>query len=135
VFDRRLNFLNLCPASDLPGDVRPLIARYGATCQPSTLVNWLNAQIRSCQIRDWDDCRPTGNEWQMCAAFFDHGYTTYAPPTLHERCREERDGDGYLVETCSYTWTQAGAPAPAGTPSTPSNPWPLSRAPRFDWTD
>ncbi|NCA90296.1 MAG: conjugal transfer protein TrbM, partial [Gammaproteobacteria bacterium] len=29
LFDRRLDFLNLCPASDLPGDVRPLIARYG----------------------------------------------------------------------------------------------------------
>ena len=79
LLDRRLDFLNLCPASDLPGDVRPLIASYGATCQPSTLVNWLNAQIRSCEIRNWDDsddCQPTGNEWRMCAPFFDHGYTT-----------------------------------------------------------
>ena len=85
LFDRRLDFLNLCPASDLPGDVRPLIARYGATCQPGTLVNWLNTQIRSCEIRTWDDsddCRPTGNEWRMCAPFFDHGYTTYEAPTL-----------------------------------------------------
>jgi hypothetical protein len=138
LFDRRLDFLNLCSASALPGDVRPLIARYGATCQSSTLVNWLNAQIRSCQIRNWDDsddCRPTGNEWRMCAPFFDHGYTTYEAPTLHERCREERDGDGYLVETCSYTWTEAGAPAPVETSTTRTSPWPLSRAPHFDWTD
>ena len=33
LFEKRLNFLNLCPTADLPGDVRPMIARYGATCQ------------------------------------------------------------------------------------------------------
>ena len=47
LFEKRLDFLNLCPTSDLPGDVRPMIARYGATCQPSQLVRYLNGQIRA----------------------------------------------------------------------------------------
>jgi hypothetical protein len=118
--------------------VRPLIARYGATCQPGTLVNWLNAQTRSCEIHnsdDSDDCRPTGNEWRVCAPFFEHGYTTYEAPTLHEQCHEERDGDGYRVELCSYTWTEAGAPAFVETTPAQTSTRHLSRSPRFDLGD
>jgi len=112
LFEKRLDFLNLCPTADLPGDVRPMIAHYGATCQPNQLVSDLNDQIRSCPARDMnsgDDCEPTGNEWRICAAFFDHGYTIYAPPRLNERCTRERDDDGYWTQRCSYTWTSAGS--------------------------
>ena len=116
LLEKRLDFLNLCPASDLPGDVRPMIARYGATCQPSTLVSYLNGRIRACEMRDRegeDDCAPTGNEWRVCAAFYDHGYTVYEPPQLQERCSRERGDDGYWMERCTYTWTSAGSAAPA----------------------
>jgi hypothetical protein len=78
LFERRLDFLNLCPAPGMPGDVRPMLARCGATCQPATLVSRLNAQIQTCEMRDPDDasaCRPTGNEWRVCASFYGHGYT------------------------------------------------------------
>lgn len=118
LFERRRDFLNLCPSSDLAADINPLIARYGAQCQPSTLVNSLNAQIRSCEQRDPDDveaCRPTGNEWRLCAPFFDHSHTIYQAPTLHERCEETRDSDGYRVERCHFTWTEAGEPEPVPT--------------------
>ena len=111
LFEKRLDFLNLCPASDLPGDVRPMIARYGATCQPTQLVRYLNGQIRSCQIRatdSGDECEPSGNEWRVCASFYDHGYTVYEPPQLQEQCSRERDDDGYWTERCSYSWISAG---------------------------
>ncbi len=111
LFEKHLDFLNLCPASDLPGDVRPMIARYGATCQPTQLVSHLNGQVRACQMRRTDgvdDCKPSGNEWRICAAFYDHGYTVYEPPRLQEQCSRERDGNGYWTERCSYSWTIAG---------------------------
>ena len=116
LFEKRLDFLNLCPASGLPGDVRPMIARYGATCQPTQLVRYLNGQIRSCQVRATDgvdDCEPSGDEWRICAAFYDHGYTVYDPPQLQEQCSRERGDDGYWTERCSYTWVGAGSAAPA----------------------
>jgi hypothetical protein len=116
LFDRRLDFMNLCPAPDLPGDMRPMIARYGATCQPATLVNQLNAQIRACEAREPDDpraCQPTGTEWRICAPFYGNGYTAYEAPELHEECARVRDADGYLVERCAYAWTEAGAEVPA----------------------
>ena len=115
LFERRLDFLNLCPASGMPGDVRPMLARYGATCQPATLVSRLNAQIQACEMRDPDDtaiCRPAGNEWRVCASFYGHGYTAYEAPELHEECAWVRDKDGYLVERCAYGWTEAGAEVP-----------------------
>jgi len=115
LFERRLDFLNLCPAPGMPGDVRPMLARYGATCQPATLVSRLNAQIQACEMRDPDDssaCQPTGNEWRVCASFYGHGYTAYEAPELHEECARVRDTDGYLVERCAYAWTKAGAEAP-----------------------
>jgi hypothetical protein len=115
LFERRLDFLNLCPAPGMPGDVRPMLARYGATCQPATLVNRLNAQIQACEMGDPDDasaCRPTGNEWPVCASFYGHGYTAYEAPELHDACARVRDMDGYLVERCAYGWTEAGAEAP-----------------------
>ena len=121
LFEKRLDFLNLCPASDLPGDVRPMIARYGATCQPSQLVRYLNGQIRSCQMRATDgvdDCEPSGDEWRICAAFYDHGYTVYEPPQLQEHCSRERGDDSYWTERCTYTWVSAGSAvsAPTGAP-------------------
>jgi len=115
LFERRLDFLNQCPASDMSSDVRPMIARYGASCQPATLVDRLNAQIRACETRNPDDletCRPSGDEWQVCASFYAHGYTIYEAPELHEACEMVRDTDGYLVERCAYAWTKAGAQAP-----------------------
>jgi hypothetical protein len=71
LFERRLDFLNLCPAPDMPSDVCPMLARYGATGQPAALVSRLNAQIHACEMRDPDDagtCRPTGNEWRETPA-------------------------------------------------------------------
>ena len=121
LFDKRLDFLNLCPAPDLPGDVRPMIARYGATCQPTQLVSFLNAQIRLCEMRSADgsgDCRPTGDEWRICAPLYDHAYTTYEAPRLHERCQRQPDGDGYLAEHCTYTWIEASVIPPATAPAT-----------------
>ena len=114
LLERRLDFLNLCPASGMPGDVRPMLARYGATCQPATLVSRLNAQIQACEMRDTGNaatCRPTGNEWRVCASFYGHGYTAYEAPELHEECARVRDTDGYLVERCAYGWTAAGTEA------------------------
>jgi hypothetical protein len=115
LFERRLDFLNLCAPPGMPGDVRQLLARYGATCQPATLVSRLNAQIHACEAREADDpttCQPTGNEWQVCASFYGHGYTAYDAPELHEMCARVRDTDGSLVERCDYAWTEAGAEAP-----------------------
>jgi hypothetical protein len=126
LFKKRRDFLNLCP-TDLPADVRPMIARYGAPCQPGALLGVLNGQIASCELRaaqTGDDCTPTGNEWQICAAFYDHGYTIYAPPQLAEQCTLERE-DGYLTERCSYTWTAApaaAAPAPAAASASAASP-------------
>lgn len=119
LFERRLNFLNLCSAPGMPGDVRPMLARYGATCQPATLVCRLNAQIQACEMRDPDNtatCRPNGNEWRVCASFYGHGYTAYEAPELHEECVRVRDTNGYLVERCGYAWTEAGAEAPERNP-------------------
>ena len=114
LFEKRLDFLNLCPADDLPGDVRPMMARDGVTCQPTQLVSYLNSQIRLCELiaEDSDDCEPRGDEWLICAAYYDHEYTTYEPPELHESCSEECDDDGYCTETCTYTWIVASSPAP-----------------------
>jgi len=130
LLNRRLDFLNLCPVSDLPADIRPLIASYGAQCQPPTLVSYLNAQIQWCEARNIDgtaDCKPSGDEWQMCAPFFDNAYTTYEAPRLNERCTMVTDADGYETERCTYTWTEAGAtppvePAPATTTPSPVRP-------------
>jgi len=132
LFEKRLDFLNLCPASGLPGDVRPMIARYGATCQPSQLVRSLNGQIRSCQMRatdSGDDCEPSGNEWRVCASFYDHGYTVYEPPLLQEQCSRERDDGGYWTERCSYIWINAGdaAAATEGSPLSELVPSSLGR--------
>jgi len=58
--------------------VRPLIASYGTTCQPTQLVAYLNQQISWCGLRNFDgtpECRPTGDEWRMCAPFYDHPVT------------------------------------------------------------
>jgi len=121
LFKKRRDFLALCP-TDLPADVRPMIARFGALCQPDALLGVLNGQIASCEQRADEtgkDCTPTGHEWQICAAFYDHGYTIYTPPQLTEQCTLERE-DGYLTERCSYTWTAtpaAAAPAAASPPS------------------
>ncbi len=117
LFDRRLDFLNLCPAPDLAADVRPLIVSYGATCQPAQLMAYLNQQIRWCGLRNFDgtaDCRPTGDEWRMCAPFYDHPVTAYEAPRLDEECEEVPDADGTLVERCTYTWVPADAPVSAG---------------------
>jgi hypothetical protein len=117
LFDRRLDFLNLCPAPDLPADVRPLIASYGATCQPDQLVAYLNQQISWCELRNFDgnaDCRPSGDEWQLCAPFFDNAYTTYEAPQLREQCEEVPNTDGTLVERCTYTWVLADEAVPTG---------------------
>ena len=116
LFEKRLDFRNLCPASDLPGDVRPMIARHGATCQPSRLVSYLNGQIRTCEMRDRDgedECKPSDNEWRICATFYEHGYTVYKPPQLQEQCSRGRDDDGYWTERCSYSWISAGDAASA----------------------
>jgi len=120
LLNRRLDFLNLCPASDLPADIRPLIASYGAQCQPPTLVSYLNAQIQWCEARNLDgsaDCKPSGDEWRMCAPFYDHAYTTYEAPRLNERCTMVTDADGYETERCTYIWTEAGAPPPPADPA------------------
>jgi hypothetical protein len=118
LFERRLDFLSLCPAPDLPGDVRALLARDGARCQPPELVRHLNDPIRRCERRAGDAaaaCRPTGNEWRTCAAFYDHAYTTYEAPRLQERCRRASDPDGYVTRRCAYTWTTAEtSPEPIG---------------------
>jgi hypothetical protein len=61
---------------------------------------------------DARDCRPTGNEWRICASFYGHGYTAYEAPELHEACARVRDTDGYLVVRCAYGWIETGAEAP-----------------------
>jgi hypothetical protein len=109
-----------------------MVARYGATCQPSRLVSYLNGRIRSCRMRATDgvdDCEPNGNEWRICAAFYDHGYTIYEPPQLQEQCRRERGDDGSWTERCSYTWTGAGdaASATEGSPLSGLAPSSLGR--------
>jgi hypothetical protein len=122
LIEKRLDFLNLCPAPDLPGDVRPMLARHGATCQPTRLTSYLNALIRSCEMRGGagDDCAPRGDEWRICASFYDHGYTVYEPPVLDEDCTRERDGDGGWERVCTYRWVTAALPAgPAGEGGTP----------------
>lgn len=116
LIQRRLDFLNLCPATDLPGDLLPLIANDGATCQPPQLVSDLNQQIRACEARTDDchkNCRPTGQEWRICATFYDHPYTTYEAPQLYAVCGQEYGDNGYLEQRCTYIWTLAGeAPPP-----------------------
>lgn len=128
LFNRRLDFLNQCPASDLPGDIRPLIVSYGAQCQPPTLVSYLNAQIQWCEARNFDgsaDCKPSGDEWRMCAPFFDNAYTTYEAPRLNERCTMVTDADGNETKRCTYTWTEAGAPLPPAEPAAPTEASPI----------
>jgi hypothetical protein len=115
LFERRLDLRNGCPAPGMPGDVRPMLARYGASCQSATLISRLNAQIQACEMRESDNprtCRPSGDEWRVCASFYGHGYTAYEAPELHEACARVRDNDGYLVERFAYAWTEAGAEAP-----------------------
>ena len=115
LIQRRLDFLNLCPATDLPGDLLPLIANDGATCQPPQLVSDLNQQIRACEARTDDchkNCRPTGQEWSMCATFYAHPYTTYEAPQLHEVCGQEYGDNGYPEQRCTYIWTLAGEATP-----------------------
>lgn len=122
-YDRRLDFLNLCPASDLPADIRPLIVTYGAQCQPSTLVNHLNAQIQWCEAHNLDgsaDCKPRGDEWQGCAPFYDHAYTAYEAPRVDERCRRVTDTDGYQRQRCTYAWVEADAPPLPAESTTPT---------------
>lgn len=125
LLNRRLDFLNLCPASDLPADIRPLIASYGAQCQPPTLVSYLNAQIQWCEARNLDgtaDCRPTGEEWRICAPFYSSGFTAYEAPRLDAHCVKQTDADGYQTERCTYTWAEADSPPPA-------DPTPTAEAP------
>jgi hypothetical protein len=120
LLNRRLDFLNLCPASDLPADIRPLIASYGAQCQPPTLVSYLNAQIQWCEARNLDgtaDCRPTGEEWRICAPFYSSGFTAYEAPRLDAHCVKQTDADGYQTERCTYTWAEAGSPPPPADPT------------------
>jgi hypothetical protein len=115
LFERRLDFLGRCPAPGMPGDARPRLARYGATCQRATLVSQLNAQIQACKVRDSPDasiCRPTGNEWRVCASLYGHGYTANEAPELHEACARVRQTNGYLVERRVCGWTEAGTEAP-----------------------
>lgn len=117
LFDRRLDFLNLCPAPDLAADVRPMIASYGATCQPEQLTAYLNQQIHWCELRNMDgtaDCRPSGDEWRMCAPFYDHPITTYEAPQLHEQCQQVPATDGSMAEHCTYTWTLVDGAVPVG---------------------
>lgn len=117
LFDRRLDFLNLCPATDLAADVRPMIASYGATCQPTQLVAYLNQQIRWCGLRNMDgnsNCRPRGDEWRICAPFYDHPVTTYEAPRLREQCQPTPGTDGSMAEHCTYTWTLADGAVPVG---------------------
>jgi hypothetical protein len=117
LLERRLDFLNLCPTSGLPGDVRPMLATYGATCQPERLVRYLNNQLRACEMSNPEGsgyCRPTGNEWRICAPFYEHAYTSYAAPRFHEQCQWTSDGDGYVAMRCSYTWTVADPPPAPG---------------------
>ena len=59
-----------------------------------------------------DECKPSGNEWRVCANFYDHCYTLYEPPQLQAQCRREHGDDGYWTERCVYTWTRAGSAAP-----------------------
>lgn len=128
LFNRRLDFLNLCPASDLPADIRPLIVSYGAQCQPPILVSYLNAQIQWCETRNLDgsaDCKPSGDEWRMCAPFYDNAYTTYEAPRLNERCTMVTDADGYETERCAYTWTEAGAPPSPAEPAAQTGASPI----------
>jgi hypothetical protein len=116
LYDRRLEFLHQCPAPELPGDVRPLIVNYGAICQPAQLVAYLNQQIRWCETRNVDntsDCQPSGDEWRLCASFYESGYTTYETPQLHKQCVEVPDTDGSLTERCTFVWTEAGVEPPA----------------------
>ena len=107
----------------MPGDLRPLIANYGATCQPTQLVSYLNQQIRACEARNFHGnahCQPASDGWRLCAPFYDHAYTTYEAPVLHEHCEKTPDADGALVQRCSYTWTLAGEVPPADS----QTPWP-----------
>lgn len=138
LFNRRLDFLNQCPASDLPSDIRPLIVSYGAQCQPLTLVSYLNAQIQWCEARNFDgsaDCKPGGDEWRMCAPFYDNAYTTYEAPRLNERCTMVTDANGYETERCTYTWTEAGVPPPVEPAPTTTTPSPVrSSIPGFSPT-
>ena len=100
----------------LPGDVRPLIVNYGATCQPAQLVAYLNQQIQWCEARNVDntsDCQPSGDEWRLCASFYESGYTTYEAPQLHKQCVKVPDTDGSLTERCTFLWTEAGVEPPA----------------------
>ena len=80
-------------------------------------MDYLNQQISWCGLRNLDgnaDCRPTGDEWQLCTPFYDHAYTTYEAPQLHKQCEEVPDTDGTIVERCTYTWVLADAPVSAG---------------------
>lgn len=119
---RRHDYLSLCPATDLPGDVLPMLANYGATCQPPQLVNDLNQQIRTCEAQNVDhtmDCRPTGQEWRVCAPFYDNAYTTYQAPQLHDLCAAGAGVYGYLGQGC-YVWTLAGEAPPTWDPTAQS---------------
>lgn len=103
----------------MPRDLRLLIANYGATCQPTQLMSYLNQQIRACEARNFHGnalCQPASDGWRLCP-FYDHAYTTYEAPVLHEHCQKTPDADGALVQRCSYIWTLAGEVPPADSPT------------------
>ena len=44
---------------------------------------------------DRDPCKPTGDEWRICAAFIESDYTAYSPPEVHAVCEDD---------DCTYEW-------------------------------
>jgi len=116
---KRLTFLGKCPTGgDMPAGLTGMIASRGSTCQPTTLVARLNADIVQCEsdlelqyeqgfdarVPDRSVCKPREDGWRgLCGSWHDSSYTVWQPPVLtSSNCRGyRRDGEGI---GCTWRW-------------------------------